>query len=228
MSLPLSAETGCQRNSEDIQILLMTKLCAATNYLRYVAVKTCDLFDCRFDLMCMVWPLKSERWGRSGLIFECLPAVTLLSRHPGIKFSLIYSQESPVIKRLTTALWRRRRRTRARHFNCQLNRTLPHRGGKTKTFSSKSTHSDAKEPWNETKITITVLDVVNYNSAQLMLNCSQMLLFILIRLQQRLEFENGHQGKNLFVLWGGGEALTGLGADPFVFVSVFVFFHLHF
>ena len=51
-----------------------------------------------------------------------------------------------------------------------------------------------------------------------------MLLFILIRLQQRLEFENGHQGKNLFVLWGGGEALTGLGADPFVFVSVFVFF----
>ena len=51
-----------------------------------------------------------------------------------------------------------------------------------------------------------------------------MLLFILIRLQQRLEFENGHQGKNLFVLWGGGEALTGLGADPFAFV----FFHLHF
>lgn len=132
MSLPLSAETGCQRNSEDIQILLMTKLCAATNYLRYVAVKTCDLFDCRFDLMCMVWPLKSERWGRSGLIFECLPAVTLLSRHPGIKFSLIYSQESPVIKRLTTALWRRRRRTRARHFNCQLNRTLPR--GKQKHF----------------------------------------------------------------------------------------------
>ena len=50
-----------------------------------------------------------------------------------------------------------------------------------------------------------------------------MLLFNLIRLQQRLEFENGHQGKNLFVLWEGGEALTGLGADPFVFLSVFVF-----
>ena len=96
----------------------------------------------------------------------------------------------------------------------------------TKAISSKSTHSDAKEPWNETKITITVLDVVNYNSAQLVLNCSQMLLFNLIRLQQRLEFENGHQGKNLFVLWGGGEG--GSGADPFVFVSVFVFIHLYF
>ena len=59
-----------------------------------------------------------------------------------------------------------------------------------------------------------------------MLNCSQMLLFNLIRLQQRLEFENGHQGKNLFVLWEGGEALTGLGADLFVFVSVFI--HLYF
>ena len=46
----------------------------------------------------------------SELISECLATVTVLSRHPGIKFSLIYSPESPVIKRLTTALWPRRRR----------------------------------------------------------------------------------------------------------------------
>ena len=162
----------------------------------------------------------------SELISECLPTVTVLSRHPGIKFSLIYSPESPVIKRLTTALWRRRR-TRARHFNCQPQPHSSSRKNKNIFFKINTQRCQETLKWDKDNDYCTWCRF-NYNSAQLMLNCSQMFLFIPIRLQQRLEFENGHQGKNLFVLWGGGEAVTGLGADPFVFVSVFVFIHLYF